>query len=359
MNEKTPEEQMSEAFSALAGEMGKAAAAYQAAMGDWLKAWQAPLKAATPDIKINGNGATPKIDPQKVVQGQLELMRDYQQLWLGTMQRLTTQGPAEPVVTPEAGDNRFKDPAWSDNPMFDFIKQSYLLNARWLRKTLSEVDGIDPDTARKLDFYGRTLVDAMAPTNFPLTNPVVLRETADSKGENLRKGFSNFLEDMKSGGGALRPRHTDMNAFEVGRNIAVSAGAVVFQNELFQLLQYEPTTETVYKRPLLIVPPWINKFYILDLRPDNSFIRWATAQGYTVFVMSWVNPDERHKDLGFADYIKQGIFTALDAVTDATGERQMSAIGYCIGGTLLAMALAYMAAKGDDRITSATFFAAM
>jgi polyhydroxyalkanoate synthase subunit PhaC len=362
MADKSPEEQITDAVSAFAGEMGKAAAAYQSAMSDWMKAWQAPLRAATPEIKVNGSGngaaAQPTFDPQKVMQGQLELMRDYQALWLGTMQRLMNQQPAEPVVTPEPGDNRFKDPAWSENPVFDFIKQSYLLNARWLRKTLGEVEGIDADAAHKLDFYGRALVDAMSPTNFPLTNPAVLRETAETKGENLRKGFANFLEDVKGGGGALRPRHTDMSAFEVGRNIAVSPGAVVFQNELFQLLQYAPTTETVYKRPLLIIPPWINKFYILDLRPDNSFIRWATAQGYTVFVMSWVNPDERFKELSFADYLKQGIFAALDAVKDATGERQMSAIGYCIGGTLLAMALAYMAAKGDDRITSATFFAA-
>jgi len=363
MSDKTPNEQINETISAFAGEMGKAAAAYQSAMSEWLKAWQAPFKAATPEIKLpefnnGGNGAHPKLDPQKVMQAQLELMRDYQQLWLATLQRLMNQGTeAEPVAVPEPGDNRFKDAAWSENPIFDFIKQSYLLNSRWLRRTLSEVEGIDADTARKLDFYGRTLVDAMAPTNFPLTNPVVLRETAESKGENLRKGFANFLADAKSGG-ALRPRHTDMDAFEVGRNIAVSPGAVVFQNELFQLLQYEATTDTVYKQPLLIVPPWINKFYILDLRPDNSFIRWATAQGYTVFVMSWVNPDERHKDMGFADYLKTGILTAVEAVSEATGEREMSAIGYCIGGTLLAMALAYMAAKGDDRITSATFFAA-
>ena len=218
------EENMTDAFAAFAGEMGKTAAAYQTAMGEWMKAWQVPTgKSDTDDTsKAKANGTPrPTIDPGKLVANQMELMRDYQALWLSTMQRLMNQESA-PVVEPEAGDNRFKDPAWSEHPVFDFLKQSYLLNARWLRKTLADVEGIDADTARRLDFYGRAVVDAMSPANFPLTNPVVLRETADTKGENLRRGFANFMEDMQAGGGGLRPRHTDMDAFEVGKNIAVT-----------------------------------------------------------------------------------------------------------------------------------------
>jgi polyhydroxyalkanoate synthase len=223
---------------------------------------------------------------------------------------------------------------------------------------LHDVDGLDEDAARKLEFYGRSIVDALSPSNFPMTNPVVLRETAETKGDNLRKGLNHLIEDLQEGSGGLRPRQTNMAAFEVGKNVAISSGAVVFENPFFQLLQYAPTTEKVHKKPLLIIPPWINKFYILDLKPENSFIRWAVAQGYTVFVMSWVNPDERYSEFTFVDYMKDGIFAALDAVEQASGERQVTAIGYCIGGTLLAMTLAYMAAKGDDRITAATFFAA-
>jgi polyhydroxyalkanoate synthase len=349
-------------FAALAGEMGKFAAGYQQAMAQWMNAWGAASGVHTPD----GGDATPELphfDAAKILENQMALMRDYQALWTSTTQRLMSRGedasiPAEPVVKPEPGDNRFRDAAWSENPIFDFIKQSYLLNARWLRNVLHDIDGLDEDAARKLDFYGRTIVDALSPSNFPMTNPVVLRETAETKGENLRKGFTHLMEDLKDGSNGLRPRQTDMTAFEVGKNVAISQGAVVFENPFFQLLQYAPTTETVHKKPLLIIPPWINKFYILDLKPENSFIRWAVGQGYTVFVMSWVNPDERYSEFTFVDYMKDGIFAALDAIEEACGERQVTAIGYCIGGTLLAMTLAYMAAKGDDRITAATFFAA-
>lgn len=360
----------SDPFAALTGEMGKLAAGYQQAMNQWMNAWGAASQAQAGNGagKSNGGSAAqadgaPQLDAAKILESQMELMRDYQALWMSTTQRMMnrgeeTQGAGDPVVKPEPGDNRFRDAAWSENPLFDFIKQSYLLNSRWLKNVLHDVDGLDEDAARKLDFYGRTIVDALSPSNFPMTNPVVLRETAETNGENLRKGFSHLIEDLQSGSGGLRPRQTDMSAFEVGKNVAISPGAVVFENPFFQLLQYEPTTKKVHKKPLLIIPPWINKFYILDLKPENSFIRWAVGQGYTVFVMSWVNPDERYSEFTFVDYMKDGIFAALDAVERASGERQVSAIGYCIGGTLLAMTLAYMAAKGDDRITAATFFAA-
>ena len=210
---------------------------------------------------------------------------------------------------------------------------------------MRQVDGLDPKTAQKVDFYARQFVDAMSPSNFLLTNPEVLRKTAETGGENLLKGLNNLLSDLERGKGKLRIKMTDMDAFKVGENIGVSPGKVVFQNDLMQLIQYTPATETVLKRPLLIAPPWINKFYILDLRPRNSFVRWAVSQGHTVFVISWVNPDEKLAEKGFEDYMKEGYLAALDAIEQATGEREVNAIGYCLGGTLLASTLAYMAAK--------------
>jgi polyhydroxyalkanoate synthase len=221
------------------------------------------------------------------------------------------------------------------------------------------VDGLDKKTAQKVDFYARQFTDAMSPSNFLLTNPEVLRKTAETGGENLLKGLNNLLTDLERGKGQLRIKMTDSEAFNVGENIGVTPGKVVYQNDLMQLIQYAPTTETVLKRPLLIAPPWINKFYILDLRPKNSLVRWAVSQGHTVFVISWVNPDEHLSDKGFDDYMKEGYLAALDAIEQATGEREVNAIGYCLGGTLLASTLAYMAAKGDDRIKTATFFVTM
>ena len=236
------------------------------------------------------------------------------------------------------------------------IKQGYLLSARCLQTTMRGVDGLDEAKQKRVDFYTRQLVDAMAPTNFALTNPDVLRATAETGGENLLRGFENLLEDLEQGGGQLQVKMADKEAFELGRNVATTPGKVVFQNELIQLIQYAPTTKEVHRRPLLIMPPWINKFYILDLQPKNSFIKWAVDQGNTVFVVSWVNPDERHRNLTWDDYMELGPLAALGAMEQATGERQANVIGYCIGGTLLAATLGYMAATGDDRVASATFF---
>ena len=297
-------------------------------------------------------------DPARVVQAQMNLWQDYMTLWQSTTRRLLGE-PAEPTAQPERGDRRFADPAWDDNHLFDFIKQSYLLTARWLQSTVREVEGLDDKTAKKVDFYTRQFVDAMAPSNFIVTNPEVLRATLETGGENLVKGLRNLLEDLERGKGSLAIKMTDYEAFEVGENIAVTPGKVVFQNDLIQLLQYEPTTEQVHKRPLLIVPPWINKFYILDLRPKNSFIKWAVEQGLTVFVISWVNPNEQLAKKTFDDYMLEGPYAALDAIEQATGETDVNAIGYCLGGTLLACTLAHMAAKGDDRIKSATYFTTM
>ncbi len=297
-------------------------------------------------------------DPSRLVQAQLSLWNDYMTLWQRTAQRFLG-GPAEPMIEPVPGDRRFRDTAWDNNTLFDYIKQSYLLTARWLQNTVREVEGIDARTARKVDFYTRQFVDALAPSNFVMTNPEVLRATIESRGENLLQGLKNLLDDLERGKGRLAIKMTDMAAFRIGENIAVTPGKVVFQNDLIQLIQYVPTTEKVKRRPLLIMPPWINKFYILDLRPNNSFIRWAVGQGHTVFVISWVNPDERLAAKTFADYMREGPLAALDAMELATGEREANVIGYCLGGTLLACTLAYSAAKRDSRIKSATFFVTM
>jgi polyhydroxyalkanoate synthase len=297
-------------------------------------------------------------DPSRLVQAQLSLWNDYLTLWQRTTQRFLG-GSAEPMIEPPAGDRRFRDKAWTDNTLFDFIKQSYLLTARWLQGTVKQVDGIDERTARKVDFYTRQFVDAIAPSNFLMTNPEVLRATIESRGENLINGLRNLLDDLERGKGRLAIKMTDMAAFRIGENIAVTPGKVVYQNDLLELIQYEPTTATVKHRPLLIIPPWINKFYILDLRPANSFIRWAVGEGHTVFVISWVNPDERLAAKTFADYMRDGLLAALDAIEEATGEREANVIGYCLGGTLLASTLAYMAVKHDTRIKSATYFVAM
>ncbi len=295
-------------------------------------------------------------DPSVIMEAQFQLWRDYMGLWERTARRMLG-GETEPGVAPLAGDKRFKDKDWQENQIFAFIKQSYLLTANWLQSTVGKVESLDPATRRRVQFYTKQFADAFAPTNFVLTNPEVLRTTLQSNGENLVRGLNNLLQDLERGEGQLAIRQT-ADVFRVGENVATAPGKVVFRNDLMELLQFDPTTDEVYTRPLLIFPPWINKFYILDLRPENSFIRWAVARGYTVFVVSWVNPDAKLAKKSFEDYMREGIFSALDAVKKATGVRDPNVIGYCIGGTLLAATLAYMAAKEDDRIHSATFFAA-
>jgi polyhydroxyalkanoate synthase len=298
-------------------------------------------------------------NPSRLVQAQLGFWQDYLTLWQNTARRMWGLDGVEPVIAEDAKDKRFKDEAWRENEVFDFIKQSYLLSSRYFSNVVQAAQELDPKTAQKVDFYTRQFVDAMSPTNFLLTNPEVLRKTAETGGENLLKGLSNLLADLERGKGKLKIRMVDDTKFRLGENIAVTPGKVVFQSDLLQLIQYAPTTAKVLKRPLLIVPPWINKYYILDLRPKNSFVRWAVAQGHTVFMISWVNPDARLADKGFDDYMREGMYAALDAIRAATGERAVNAIGYCLGGTLLAATLAHMAAKRDSRIKSATFFATM
>jgi polyhydroxyalkanoate synthase subunit PhaC len=295
------------------------------------------------------------MDPQRMIVAQTTLTKGFLDLWTGSMRRL--QGEHIPAVAePDPSDKRFRDPEWSENPVFDFIKQAYLITSRWAEDLVKQADGIDPHTKHKAEFYIRQLASALAPTNFVATNPELIRETLKENGENLVRGMKMLAEDIEAGGGTLKLRQTTSGTFAVGHNMATTPGKVIFRNDLMELIQYAPVTETVYKRPLLIVPPWINKFYILDLNPDKSFIRWAVAQGLTVFTISWVNPDERQAQKSFEDYMREGVFTALDVIEKATAEKKVTAIGYCVGGTLLSVALAHMAQHGDQRIESATLF---
>ncbi len=331
----------------------------QRIVGDWLKrqAEEGPAKPDPMNIGAAFMEMTTRLmtNPQKLIEAQVGFWQDYMSLWQSTARRMMGMD-GKAVIEGDPRDRRFKDEAWKDNEVFDFIKQSYLLSARYITDVVKQADGLEPATAQKVDFYSRQFIDAMSPSNFLLTNPEVLRKTAETGGENLIKGLNNLLADLERGKGNLRIKMTDMEAFKIGENIAVTPGKVVYQNDLMQLIQYTPTTEKVLKRPLLIIPPWINKFYILDLRARNSFVRWATAQGHTVFIVSWVNPDEKLAEKNFEDYMKEGILDALTAIEAATGERAVNAIGYCLGGTLLSSTLAWMAAQGDDRIKSATFF---
>lgn len=296
-------------------------------------------------------------NPARIIEAQIDLWQRYFHLWHHTTQRFFG-GEVASAADPAPDDRRFVDAAWNDNLIFDFVKQSYLLSARWLQRTVEDVEGLDEKTRQKVDFYTRQFVDALSPTNFVLTNPQVLRATLASSGDNLVKGLDALLQDLDRGQGKLSVRMTDTDAFILGKNVAVSPGKVIYRNDLAELIQYQPTTKQVFQRPLLIIPPWINKFYILDLRPENSFIKWAVDQGYTVFVLSWINPDAKLAHKTFEDYMFEGILAALDAIEKSIGAREVTAIGYCLGGTLLATTLGYMAAKNDTRITAATFFAA-
>ena len=297
-------------------------------------------------------------DPAKMAALGMELWTGYANLWGQAAARMAGQEPGEPVAAPAPGDRRFGHAAWTENPVLDMVKQSYLLTQRWVDRAIDEADGVDDTVRRRARFHADQVMSAMSPSNVPALNPTVVEETINTRGENLVRGARNFVEDLERGHGELAIKQADMDAFEVGVNVATTPGKVVYQNRLFQLIQYAPTTERVAERPLVIFPPWINKFYILDLQPENSFIRWAVDQGRTVFVVSWVNPGPELKDVGFEDYMFEGVFDALDAVGQATGTPDVDAIGYCIGGTLLACALAYMARRGNERIRTATFFTA-
>jgi len=296
-------------------------------------------------------------DPQRAIELQTSLGRAYLDLWAGAVKRMAGEH-SEPVVAPDPRDKRFSDPEWSQNQFFDFLKQAYLLTAQWTDRLVKDAAGIDEHTRKKAEFYVKQIANAISPSNFVLTNPELLRETLSSNGENLVRGMHMLSEDIKAGQGVLKIRQSDPSMFDVGKNLATTPGKVVFQNELMQLIQYQATTKNTLKLPLLIVPPWINKFYILDLAPEKSFIKWCVDQGITVFVISWVNPDARLASKSFEEYMREGVITAINTVEAITGEKQLNAIGYCVGGTLLAITLAYFAAKKQNRVKSATLFTA-
>ena len=298
-------------------------------------------------------------DPTKLAEAQIAFWQSQTKLWQRIM--LKAQGDdLEPMIQPEKSDRRFRDKAWDNDLLFNYLKQSYLLSSDWLQSLVDKVDDQDPEQQERVAFYTRQFISAMSPTNFAATNPAVLKKAEETGGQNLIDGLHHLLEDMERGKGRLQISMTDEEAFEVGKNVATSEGQVVYQNDLMQLIQYAPTTETVYKRPLMIVPPWINKFYILDLQPKNSFIRHAVDEGHTVFVISWANPTEKLGRKSFDDYLLEGPLSAMAAIEQATGEREINVLGFCIGGILTATFLAHLTAKGeDDRIKSATFLTSM
>ena len=288
---------------------------------------------------------------------QKKIAQGYLDLWASSARRLAGE-PGAPAIEPSPRDKRFSDPEWKSNPFFEFVMQVYLLTTQWAHDLVRNAEGLDPHTRKKAEFYVQQITNALAPSNFVFTNPEVLRQTLATSGENLVRGMRMLAEDIEAGGGTLRIRQSDPSNLVVGVNMATTAGKVIFQNELMQLIQYEPTTEKVLRTPLLIVPPWINKFYILDLKPDKSFIKWAVDQGVTVFVISWVNPDKSLGSKTFEDYMKEGPLAAMDVIERATGEMKVHTLGYCVGGTLLASTLAWLAEKRRVRVTSATFLAA-
>ncbi len=295
--------------------------------------------------------------PDRMMRAQADLFSRYLDLWQNTARRMGGE-TTTPVAEPARGDKRFADPDWAENPVFDAIKQSYLLTANWMNSLVADVDGVDPMVKRRVEFFMKMLTDAFSPSNFLASNPAALREVMATGGESLVKGMENFAADLDRGGGQLSIAQTDYDMFKIGENVATAPGKVVFRNEIIELLQFSPTTESVCEIPLVIFPPWINKFYILDLRPENSMIRWLSAQGITVFVASWVNPTAELAGRTFEDYMREGIYAGTQAAMDQCGVDQVNTVGYCIGGTLLSATLAHMAAKNDKRIASATFFAA-
>ncbi len=256
-------------------------------------------------------------------------------------------------------DSRFANPLWQTHPYFNFVKQQYMINAQALEQAVADVDDMEPREKKRLQYFSRQIIDMMSPTNFLATNPDALERAVATEGESLIKGLENLIADLEANDGELIVRLADENAFELGRNIATSPGKVVYRNKMFELIQYAPSTEKVHATPLLVFPPWINKFYILDLKEQNSLVKWVVDQGYTLFMVSWVNPDQTYRDVGMADYVDDGYLAAIREVKAITGETQINAVGYCIAGTTLSLTLSLMKQRGDKSIKSATFFTAL
>ena len=294
-------------------------------------------------------------DPRKLMEAQMQLWNNYTQLWQNAWAKVIGQ-QTQPVAEPSRSDKRFRDKDWQEHTVFDFLKQFYLISANWAQDMVKNADGVDDHTRHKARFYVEQIANAVSPSNFALTNPEVLRATLSSNGANLVEGLKHLQRDMQTPDGRLRIKQTDMTAFEIGRNIATTPGKVVFRNETFELIQYSPSKAETHEYPLVIFPPWINKFYILDLNPKKSFVKWAVDQGLTVFIVSWVNANEKQARKSFSDYMREGFLEAIQAAQDATGAPKVNVIGYCIGGTLTAASLGYMAAQNDNRVNAATFF---
>lgn len=296
------------------------------------------------------------IDPKEMVKFQgnyLHFLDKQQKLFAGMMDKQSGKLSA-PIIQPTPEDKRFKAPEWSDQPFFDYIKQSYLLVSKSMRNVIEDLE-MDDKRKRKLLFYSNHYIDAFSPSNFAATNPEVIKLAEETKGESLKQGFRNLLADIEKG----RITQTDETAFEAGKNLAITPGAVIYQNELIQLIQYSPAGKKVYEMPLLIIPPWINKYYILDLQPENSFARYLVEKGFTVFMISWKNPDMSMRNCSFDSYVEKGALKAVEVIQAVTGARKVNTLGYCLGGTLLGTALAVMYARKDVPVQSATFLAAM
>lgn len=352
-------------YSSLATYVSELQGKGQGIINDYLEqhARKGRIKAEVPADPLNMQDTMADVfthvfsDPYNMMRMQFGMWEDTARL-AEAMAKRAASGEYKPVIEPETGDRRFSHPAWNENITLDYLKQTYLIQCRWARELVNKAEGVDEHTRRKASFYMEQFLAAMAPTNFATTNPEVMEEAMKTRGENFLRGLRNFMDDMERGHGELIMKQADLDYFKVGENIATTPGKVVYQNDLIQLIQYTPATEEVAKAPMLIVPPWINKFYILDLQPESSLIKWLVEQGRTVFVISWVNPGQELAHKTFSDYMHEGIFEALEAIEKATGEKKLDTIGYCIGGTLLGCTLAYMAAKKDKRIQSATFFTA-
>jgi polyhydroxyalkanoate synthase len=300
-------------------------------------------------------------DPQAMIKRQTDFMQDWFAVWQSSVAKFMKQD-ASPFTTkmPIKADKRFRAPEWEEEAIFAFMKNSYLLVSEYVDSSIRSSKDLSTKEKDKLSFYTRVFTDALSPTNFAMTNPTVLQETMKTGGENLINGFTNMLGDLKRGKGSLKISMTQYDKFKLGENIAVTPGRVVFQNKMMQLIQYEPKTDKVFKTPMLIVPPWINKYYILDLRPGNSYVEWLVEQGHTVFIMSWVNPDAKMAETTFSDYVQEGVITAIDKVKEITKEDKINATSYCIGGTLLATTLAYLAeTRKESPVASATFLTTM
>lgn len=301
----------------------------------------------------------------EAMQNPAKMMEQQMGYWTKTVthfmeaQQALSKGALSAPEDKTGADRRFSNPLWQTHPYFNFVKQQYLINAEALKKAVDEVSDMDPREKQRLGYFSQQIIDLMSPTNFLATNPDALERAVATDGESLIKGLENLIADLEANNGELVVKLADETAFELGRNIATTPGKVVYRNRMFELIQYTPTTKKVHKTPLIVFPPWINKFYILDLKAQNSLVKWVVDQGYTLFMVSWVNPDPTYRDVGMEDYIEDGYLAAIREVKEITGEKQVNAVGYCIAGTTLSMTLSLLKQRGDTSIKSATFFTAL